>query len=413
MSILIVLLFLMLSFFFTSSEMAFIAANNLIVLIRSRQSYSYRNLYKLLVKPEIYLYTVLVGNNLAIVILTTLSERMFAAKGAVGDSFLFSMVLSLIILIIAEIFPKTMTNKNPEGFALIYAPVIRVFYTVLYPVIFVSTFISEMIFRIAGLKGDGMKTPRLSKSDLMFFVRGEMEKNSRTDRENRLVMGIFEFNDKRASDIMIPRTDILSIGYEDTFDKAKKMLLEENHIFTRLPVYTKNEDTITGIVNVNDLILNRERQAGKLMEEAHFFPETISLDKLLVGMKESGIHMAIILDEYGGLAGLVTLEDIVEELIGNISDEYDTDPSVIRKKGQIIIDGDTKTEELAEEYEIHIPESSAYETIAGYIMYRLGRMPVEGDIVKLSRMYNITVTKMNENAVERISIERIADENDK
>ena len=220
MTAILIGIFFILAFFFTSSEMAFVAANNLIVLIRSRQSYSYRTLYKLLSRPETYLYTVLVGTNLSIVILTTISEKAFTSRAEVGDSFLFSVILSLIILIVAEIFPKTMTSKNPEGFALIYAPVIRVFYYLLLPVIFLSTFISEMIFRIGGMKTDGVKTPRLSKSDLMFFVRGEMEKNSRTDRENRLILGIFEFNDKDAADIMIPRTDILSLNYDDTFEQA-------------------------------------------------------------------------------------------------------------------------------------------------------------------------------------------------
>ncbi len=412
MTAILIGIFFILAFFFTSSEMAFVAANNLIVLIRSRQSYSYRTLYKLLSRPETYLYTVLVGTNLSIVILTTISEKAFTSRAEVGDSFLFSVILSLIILIVAEIFPKTMTSKNPEGFALIYAPVIRVFYYLLLPVIFLSTFISEMIFRIGGMKTDGVKTPRLSKSDLMFFVRGEMEKNSRTDRENRLILGIFEFNDKDAADIMIPRTDILSLNYDDTFEQAKKLLLEENRIFTRLPVYTKNEDNIVGIVNINDLIMNREAKAGDMMEEAHFFPETIGLDRLLLSMKETDIHMAVILDEYGGLTGLLTLEDIVEELIGNISDEYDNAPSVERKRGQIIIDGDTRIEDLTEEHNINIPESNLYETVAGYIMCRLGRLPVQGDIVKLGKMYSITVLKMNENSVERILIsERNRNEN--
>lgn len=412
MIIILIAVFFILTFFFTSSEMAFVAANNLIVLIRSRQSYSYKTLYKLLSRPETYLYTVLVGTNLSIVILTTISEKVFTNRTEVGDSFLFSIILSLIILVVAEIFPKTMTSKKPEGFALIYAPVIRVFYYLLLPVIFLSTFISEMIFRIGGMKTDGVKTPRLSKSDLMFFVRGEMEKNSRTDRENRLIMGIFEFNDKDAADIMIPRTDILSLNYDDTFEQAKKLLLEENRIFTRLPVYTKNEDNIVGIVNINDLIMDREAKAGGIMEEAHFFPETIGLDRLLLSMKEIDIHMAVILDEYGGLTGLLTLEDIIEELIGNISDEYDNAPSIERKRGQSIIDGDTRIEDLTDEHDINIPESNLYETVAGYIMCRLGRLPVQGDIVKLGQKYSITVLKMNENSVERVLIsERNKNEN--
>lgn len=404
---------MMLTFFFTASEMAFVASNKLFVLVRSQKQGRYKLLHNLLAKPELYLYTVLVGNNLTVSALTIVTEDMFFTQNAVAESLYFSLLLSMVVLIIGEIIPKTITKDNPERYAVVYAPAIRLFYYLFYPMILISTSLSELIFFFAKLKTKGFKRPVLTKSDLAYFVKDGFEGENMSVHENKLISGIFDFNDRNAGDVLIPRTDIVMLQAEDDFNSAKAHLLEEEKIFTRLPVYENNADTVIGIVNINDLIMLQSGTVRDIMEEPHFAPETITLGNLLVDMKKKNVHLSVIVDEYGQVTGIVTLEDIIEELIGDISDEYDKDETIDIKKGKMVIDGDMKTDDINESGIVLIPESNKYETIAGYILFRLGRMPVENDTIVLDKNTIIRVIKIIENRIETIEIEqrKIIDEN--
>lgn len=409
----LIAMLLSMSFFFTASEMAFVASNKLFVLVRSQKQGKYRLLYNLLSRPEIYLYTVLVGNNIANATLTITAEELILPQKAMGNSLYFSLVLSIIVLFVGEIIPKTLIKRNPERFAVIYAPAIRILYYLLYPLIMLSTGISEIIFFFAKLKSKGIKKPVLTKSDLEFFVKGGFSGERMSVHENKLISGIFEFNDRNAGDVLIPRTDIVMLQADDDFNSAKAHLLEEEKIFTRLPVFEHNPDTVIGIVNINDLIMLQSGKVRDIMEEPYFAPETITLGNLLMDMKQKNVHFSVIVDEYGQVAGIVTLEDIIEELIGDISDEYDKDELMELKKGKMILNGDMKIEDINESDIFRIPESNKYETIAGYLLFRLGRMPAEGDTIALDNNTVIRVMKIIENRIETVEFEqrKITDEN--
>ncbi|MCK4524434.1 DUF21 domain-containing protein, partial [candidate division WOR-3 bacterium] len=340
MILLIICLFIF-NFFFTASEMAFITSNKFFILVRSQRQKNYRLLNDLLSKPEIYLYTVLVGTNLTVSLLTLITESIFLKKIEIGESLFFSFLLAFVILIVGEIIPKMITQSNPERFALIYAPAIRVFHILFYPMILISKGFSEIIFKLAKMENKSIKNPVLTKSDLEYFVKGGVNTEKVSSDENKLIAGIFEFNDMIAIDVMVPRTEMVMLDGNHDFDNAKAELLENEKIFTRLPVFSENQDNIIGIVNINNLIMMKKGNVAHIAEEVFFVPEIISLGNLLIDMKQKNKHMAIIVDEYGQVTGLVTLEDIVEELIGDISDEYDKDEGIDIRRGKIIVEGDT------------------------------------------------------------------------
>ncbi len=405
MNKIIIIIFFFITFFFTSSEMAFITLNKLLVRVRARKKKSYAILYNLIIKPEIYLYTILVGTNLSIVILSNMTEKEFIHSSNVGNSFYMSLLLTLILLIISEIIPKTITKDKAESFAIVYAPIIKALYYLLFPIIFVSTFFSEIVFRIWKLKSKNFLVPKITKSDLMFLVKDEV-KIASDYFENNIIRGIFDFDEKTAKDIMIPRTDIVSIEKNSDFEKIREMFFDNEKVYTRLPVFDEDEDNVIGIVNINDIILNRDKKIEKLMDnDPYYAPENASLENLMIEMKKHNKHMAIIVNEYGGLAGIVTIEDIIEEFLGEISDEYDIDEDYKFDEDKIIIEGTMRIEDINDNFKLNLPVSNYYETIAGFILFKLGYIPTEGIEIKLKTI-TIRVLKMKENTIELIEIER-------
>lgn len=402
----------LLTVFFTLSEMAFVSANRLIVYIRSKRKRSYLSLFKILEKPEYFLYTVLVGTNLSIVILTTLIEMRIWRSGGLRDSFIHSMAISLVILIFAELLPKSISSKNAEVYGVVFTPAIRFFHTILWPFIFLSSITTELLMKPLGLKKKGVVLPHLTKTDLKHLLTGSVDRKETTVQESKLIDGIFKFGDKQVSDVLIPRTEVISVEENFTFSQLKDMINENDKMFTRMPVYRENEDNIVGVMNINDHIVNRAKKAGEIMVQALFVPETSRLNSVLLMMKKENVHLAVVADEYGGFSGIITIEDIIEELTGDIEDESDIVEDE-EDSGSLVIDGDIPIDELAEKYNIILTHSPSYDTAAGYFLSRTGKMPAEGDEVKVSDKISLKVQKMKERRIMEIEIKRKdADEKD-
>ena len=404
MQLFLIFVFLFMTFLFTSSEMAFIASNRFLVIIRAKKSKAYKILFNLLQKPEKFLYTILIGTNLSIVILSTITEKVFFANRNIENSLIFSLVLSLIILIIAEIIPKTLTKGHAEELASFYAIFIEILFIIFYPFIILSQLFSHIFIRFFGIDAGKRIIPKLSKGDFHYFIKDEVNYANR--HENKIIEGIFNFNERTAKDIMIPRIDIVSIDINSNFEEIKKELLENEKIFTRLPVFRKNEDNIVGILNINDMLINKSIAIEKIMDkDVLYAPENASLEKLLSDMKKNNKHMGIIVNEYGGLSGILTIEDIIEEFLGEIEDEYDSEETIEDKNGKIIVNGDATIEDIRERYGIKLPDRQYYETIAGFIFYKVGKIPTEGLEIKYKN-YNIKVLYMVENIIKKVEIER-------
>jgi len=394
----------LLTVFFTLAEMAFVSSNRLIVYIRAKRKKAYMNLYKILEKPEYFLYTVLVGTNLSIVILTTTIEMRVWKSAGIAQSFGHSMLIALIILVFAELLPKSISSKNSEFFGMIFTPAIRFFYIILWPFIFVSSITTELLMKSFGLKKTSRVLPHFTKTDLKHLILGVVEKKNISSQENKLIDGIFKFGDKQVSDIFIPRTEVVAVEENFSFANLKEMLRENEKIFTRLPVYRGNEDEIIGVMNINDQIINRGSKAGEIMDKAMFVPQTSTLKRVLFQMKSENSHLAIVIDEYGGFSGIITIEDIIEELTGDIEDESD----IIEEAddNNVVIEGDASIDELEEKYKIVLKKSGSYDTVAGYFLSRFGAIPAEGDEIKVNDQIWLKVAVMKERKISSIEIKR-------
>jgi len=405
--ILIFSLFLLLSFIFSSSEMSFIASDKLYVKIRAKNSRYFMALHSILLTPKIYLYTTLVGNNIANVVLTIVAESMFLKSASIANALVLSFAVSAIVLLFGEITPKAIASIIPEKMALIYTPFIRIIYIILYPIIFISSFAAEAVMKIFNREIYSDEKSHLSAIDVEHLILSNIDIASSAEYESKMLHGIFEFSDKNASDVMIPRKEVVFIESNESVEAVKNRIRSQKKIFTRYPLYEKFEENIIGIININDIVTNSQKNLKQLIKKVLFVPETLTLDMVLLEMRKNSNHMAVVIDEYGGVAGILTFENIIEELIGDISDEYDFEESIKEIEGKIIISGDEKVKDINEKYNLKLPLSEEYETLSGLIMKKLGRIPIENDIATFKNSCKIRVVKVKNFAVKQIDIERM------
>lgn len=404
---LIFILFIVLLFIFSSSEMSFIASDKLYVKIRARNSKRYKMLYDILLKPKIYLYTILVGYNIANVVLTTIAESVFIKHGSISNSLILSFSVSAVVLLFGEIAPKSIASNYPEKLALGYTPLIRVLYILLFPIIFVSSSVAELLIRIFKKNIYSEEKSHLSATDVEQLILSNVDISTSVEYESKMLRGIFEFSDRNASDAMIQRKEVFFIDANENIENVKAKIKEQKKIYTRYPVYESTEDNVIGIINVNDLAVENPSKVKQILRKVLFVPETLTLDIVLIEMKNNATHMAMVIDEYGGVAGMATFENIIEELIGDISDEYDLDDEAEEIDGKILLSGDEKVREINEEYNLKLPLSDEYETLAGLLMFKLGRIPQEDDIASFKNICKIRVAKVVGFSVKQIELERV------
>jgi CBS domain containing-hemolysin-like protein len=249
--------------------------------------------------------------------------------------------------------------------------------------------------------------------DLLSLVEREEAAGGVEEEERRMIRGIIDLEDKTAREIMVPRIDIAAAEVEDSVDDVAAIVIERG--FSRIPVYRENIDDIVGIVFAKDLLRavangGRERKLADLLRTPVFIPESKRLDQLLTDMRSSRTHMAIVVDEYGGTAGLVTIEDLLEEIVGEIEDEYDTarPPLEIISPDEVLLDAGTPTEILDELFGLNV-ESEDFDTIGGLVIHELGRLPSVGDEACIDSL-RIKVLSMSGRRIRRLRIERRSDE---
>ncbi|MDD3803701.1 MAG: hemolysin family protein [bacterium] len=405
-SLLLFLTFLFMSFVFSSSEMSFVASDKLFVRIKSKSSAPFRLLRSLLENPKIYLYTVLVGNNIANTALTMVAESALLENNSVSSSLILSLGVSGVVLLFGEILPKMIATAYPEKISVVYAPFIRILYVILYPLILVSSSVAEFAMKILKKNLTGKENTRLSAADVEQLILSNVDIASSADYESKMLKGIFRFSDKIVGESMIPRRDSVFINVDESISSVRSSIRSAQKPFTRYPVYENSEDNVIGVLNANDAAVENPPKIKNILRKILFFPETLTLDMAIIEMKKSGIHMAAVIDEYGGVAGIVTFEDIIEELIGDISDEYDIESDIEENGGKIMLDGDERIDDINEKLSLKLPVSPKYDTIAGLLMEHLGRIPEENDIAVFKNICKIRVVKVKNFTAKKIEIER-------
>jgi len=388
-AILIILLFL--SGFFSSAETA------LFSISQTKARHLAKNggragmlICNMKENPHRLLTTILIGNNVvnigAASLATSLAIGLFPGH-AVGIA---TGVMTFLILVFGEVFPKSIATRNNVLIGRLAIYPIYWLSILFYPVLLFLNFIPYLTGKIK-------KSPRVTEEELMTIVEAVEEEGQIKEEEKELIHNIFEFDDTNASEIMTPRGDMFVIDADEPLDL--RTILASG--YTRIPVIEGDIDHIVGIINLKDLyyhsvISDTPVDVRKIMRPPYFVPEHKKLDKLLQQFKKRRNHMAVVVDEHGGVSGLITLEDALEEIVGDISDETDKEEQHIisLKPQEWVVLGKADIDEVNQEIPMGIPDSKEYDTFSGYVIFRIGRIPQEKEEIAIDG-FRITVKEVD------------------
>lgn len=405
--LIILLILLLLSAFFSSAETAFMSLNKLRLRSDSEEgSKKARLVLSLIDDPSKLLSTVLVGNNIvnlaASALTTTLMLDIFGNK-AVGIA---TGVLTLLILIFGEITPKTLATRKAEKLAYSYAPFVNLLVIVFTPVTFIVNKLAYVVLRICGVNPN-TKEAQVTEDELLTLVDVSSEEGVLEEDEKEMINNVVDFGDTVAKDVMVPSIRMTcvpsDITYKDLIDIFKR------DKYSRMPVYKDTKDNIIGIIWAKDLLTNYDESQSfdirDYVREAYFTFEYKKTRELMSDMREDYKSLAIVLDEYGATAGLITIEDLLEEIVGEIRDEDDTDEVDMIKElsdNEYEVHGQTNLDEIADKIGIEI-DTDDYDSIAGHVIHLLGHIPEQGESITDD---NITykVLEVARNRVEKILI---------
>lgn len=404
----ILIILLMLSAFFSSSETALMTVNK--IRLRSLAEEGNKRAAMVLDITENHtskmLSAILIGNNIVNISASSLSATLAYAFGGYMVS-IATAVLTVAILVFGEITPKNYATINAEKITLRYIPVIRFFMAVMTPVIFIINLFSRGIMFL--LRVDPSAADRaMTEEDLRTIVDVSHEDGIIESDEKEMIYNVFDLGDANAKDIMVPRVHVTFANVDNTYEELIEIFREDK--FTRLPVYEENPDNIVGIINMKDLLLydrNETFNIKDIMRKPHFTYEYKNISELLVEMRDSTFNIAIVLDEYGEMAGLITLEDILEEIVGEIHDEYDEqeDEKIQQiSKNEYIIEGSLNLDDVNDHLGTSL-ESEDYDSLGGFIIELLDdRLPEVNDEVNTEDGIRLVVEKLDKNRVELVHV---------
>jgi putative hemolysin len=393
---------LLLSGFFSSAETALFSISKAkAVHIAKEKGLRNALIKKMKDDPHRLLSTILIGNNLVNVgasALATVVTINLVSSNAVGIA---TGVMTCLILIFGEIFPKSVATRNNIMIAkLVIIPLywLSILFT---PIIIMLNFIPK-------LTGKVQRKSHVTEEELMTFVEVVEEEGGIEEEEKELIHNIFEFDDTSASEIMTPRADMFVINVDEDFQL--EAIVRSG--FTRFPVIEGDIDHVIGILNIKDLLMHQATCADninvrEIMRDCYFVPENKKLDNLLKEFKRRKQHMAIVVDEHGGVCGLITLEDALEEIVGEIIDETDKfEPHIVKlKKNEWKVLGKSEINEVNEKLQIDIPDSKEYDTFSGYVLDQIGRIPKEKEDISLDN-FIVTVKEMEGTRIKEYIVKK-------
>ena len=402
--LLILFILLALSAFFSSSETALVTVNK----IRMRNMAEGGNkqaetVIKTVENQGKMLSAILIGNNVvnlsASSLATVMASSLFGNK-AVGIA---TGILTLLILVFGEITPKTMATYSAEKISLKVAGYIYFLMTVLTPVIFLVNLLSGVVLKLCGVDTKE-KRESITEDELRTIVEVSHEEGVLETEEKKMITNVFDFGESLAKDIMVPRVDMTFAQVDDTYDQVLEVYRKER--YTRIPVYEDSTDNVIGIINVKDLLLldsNEEFHIRDYLRQPLYTYEYKKASELMLEMRKSLNNIVIVLDEYGATAGLITLEDMLEEIVGDIRDEYDSDEEeslVEIKPGVYRVNASMKLDDLNDRLELHL-ESEEYDSLGGLVIGLLDHLPEEDEKVEEDGL-QMTVEHVDKNRIETI-----------
>lgn len=406
---------MVLSAFFSGMEIAFVASNRLLMKVGKDQSGLSQHCLKVFyANPNSFVSTMLVGNNIVLVVYGILFARIFDGlwqlAGISNDATLVmldSICSTLVILFTGEFLPKTLFKSNPNRLMSLLAPVAYLFYIVLWPISRFSTLLSRLFLRLLGVKmEEGNNDGTFTKVDLDDLVQSSIDntpKGGEVDDEMKIFQNALDFPDLKVRDCMVPRTEINAVPYDCTADELQQKFVESGN--SKILIYKEDIDHIVGYIHTLELFRAREKWHDHI-RQMPFVPETMAAQKLMqifLGQKKS---IGVVVDEFGGTSGIVSLEDIVEEIFGDIEDEHDNTNYIAKQTadGDYILSGRLEIDKANELFNLGLPDSGEYKTISGLILHAYQSFPKLNEVVKVGK-YHFKIVKKTMTKIEVVRLQ--------
>ncbi len=410
-SIIVVLVMLLLSAFFSGMEIAFVSANRLKTEIDRKQSRTFDYIADVFTRnSNQYITTILVGNNIALVIyslyMSTLIQVLGAAFGweaiANGSVLLETALSTIIVIFVGEFIPKSLFKLNPNFYFRTLAIPIFLFYVILFPIAKLTTGISFLILRMLGQKvKDRRETEQFDREDLATLLEDTTDAEHE-ENEIKLFQNVLEFPDLAVRDCMIPRVDVEAVEADCPIEELTARFAESQ--YSRIFVYEGTIDNIIGYVNSKSLF-NNPQSLQDVMMSVNYVPETMPLQRLLTDFIKRRSSIAVVIDEFGGTAGIVSLEDMLEEIFGEIEDEHDSQDLVEKRisESEYVLSARLEVDYLNEKYSLGIEESREYDTLAGFVIYHHEGIPSQGENLTIGNM-SIKILRTSQSRIDLVKI---------
>ncbi|CAM3667772.1 hemolysin family protein [Erysipelothrix urinaevulpis] len=431
----LLLLLVLFNGFFSGSEIAFISINNSKLKSMAEEGHKKAKIVLSLKEvPNLFLSTIQIGVSLASVLSGVFASEAFATELSNWiltfsnvsitvikplSMFLITLITSYLMLVFGELVPKRIAMSNPEGFAFVVVYPLWVLSKISNPIVKFLSFSTNLVLRLVGIDPDKVGEEVTEEEIRIMVDAGEINIS-----EKEMINNIFEFDNLEVSDIMTHRTEVVALESTANFEEVMNLVNEER--YTRYPVYEENMDNVIGIIHLRDLLRYIRKNGGhefvmaELIREPYFVPDSKRTDQLFKELQNHKTHMAIVIDEYGGTAGIVTMEDLIEEIMGNILDEYDDEEDeydvVAVHEGEYLVDGATDIEDLEEVIEIGLPIDD-YDTVSGFIIGQLGRIPTLEDVEEdtsdfVYHGYLFSIVDVDEKVISKVRVTQHEDYDD-
>ena len=406
--LIILVILIMLSAIFSSAETAFMSCNKIRLMnMKDDGDKKAALVLAMLEKQNKLISALLIGNNIVNIAASSIAtELAIDIFGSVGVG-IATGIMTLLLLVFGEVMPKNLAAAHAVKWAMIIAPFIRFISVILSPFVFLMTKLSDFVVKISKGSSDEYT---ITEDELKLLVNVGQEEGVLDETESDMLNSIFDLDEIVVKEIMVPRIDMVAVNGEDTINEAIELIVSAGH--SRIPVYEESIDNIVGVLYAKDIFNKMGEDFDMLrikevIRPAYYIPENKKVNDLLTELRSQKVHMAIILDEYGGTAGVVTIEDLIEQIVGDIQDEFDSEEDLIvmHSDEHMVADGRALVDEVAEAFDIELPEmeESDAETIGGLVFEQLGGIPKVNDEVVIDRL-RAKVVEVSNRRIAKVEI---------
>jgi len=428
--ILLIIIFILMNGFFAAAEIAVVKLRR--TRIKQMIEEGKKNaliLSKLREQPDKFLATIQIGVTMAVTLASAISGAVgvqvikpilkeipvyvISAYSNALSIAIVAVVITYFSIVLGELIPKSIALSHPEAVGLFIAPILDKFSKLATVFVTILTASTNILLKPFGKKAFRERS-YISEEEIKMLIEEGKERGIFEAAEKELIHSVFAFTDIFVKEVMVPTPQMVSIGINMPIDEVKRIIFEEK--FSRYPVFGRDINDIRGILHAKDffntLLMAESVVVRRIIKPPLFAPETLKISSLLKEMQRKRVHMAIVIDEYGAVSGLVTLEDLIEEIIGEIRDEFDVESPVIQlSDGTMIIDASISIRDLNEDYKIELPESPEYETLGGFIVTHLQRIPLPGDEITTESM-NLKIVEMVGRRIAKVKLEKLPEKTD-